>query len=722
MWAQGNGSYKLSTTFVNSNGRVFRVRGRGPGAATGPVRRIPTPLLKQMVAGGASYQVDSSTTVFVDAARSQLARNRFSPPSATTGGPCAWATWCTTGRLPAPPWPALGALRNYRLRSTLDYEYTAPRFAPIDRYRDIEFDRNWSTTSTVQGNAGTRRSPRRQHLQLRPRLGLHERPQQQFQLPPQPPLPAGRGKRHPTLARRGPASSGNVEMRGSLFLLNSQAGRYTSTWARGEATARFVGGKVVPGYAYRFDKNRVALPTGDSIRSANYFDEHNVFVQSRDTARTQYRLDYSYRQRPNPHPRAQRPAPAQHRPNLAGHPRRPPHPQFQDLRLLATYRDLAARDSARQRTVLAQVIYNVGLLQNQVRSELTYSIATGRELKRDYSFLAVPAGQGTHYYAGDLNGNNRQDKEEFLEAQTADAQYRTFIKVYLPTSPITSPPSPTASATASPRPPRAAGAKPGAGGPPPPASPPSAASPLDRRTTDPALLSRLSPLSFDKEDVQLLAFNQLFRNTLYYNRSNPIFGAEATIQQTQQKTLLAQGFDLRNLTTQSLLVRRTLAQSFTGRLTATRDIREAQSTYLATRNFRLLLYTVQPEISYQPTPALRLTATYLRTTKQNTNPTDLLNTRGTFDDLGLELRISQVSKRTVTSAIHSTSVTFTGDQASVVGLEVLNALRPGANYTWNLNIEQRLSNGLNITLAYDGRKASGLNVVNTGRMQVAVLF
>jgi hypothetical protein len=42
--------------------------------------------------------------------------------------------------------------------------------------------------------------------------------------------------------------------------------------------------------------------------------------------------------------------------------------------------------------------------------------------------------------------------------------------------------------------------------------------------------------------------------------------------------------------------------------------------------------------------------------------------------------------------------------------------------TWNLNLEQRLSNGLNITLAYDGRKAQGLNTVHTGRMQVAVLF
>ncbi len=708
---QGNGAYALSTRYVNSNGRVYDFVGTGRGRYQ-PVRRIPTPLLKQMVAGGATFQVDSSTTVFVDAARSHVARNRFSPLS-DDGGAVRLGYVVNNRRLPA----ALGALRGYRLRSTVDYEYTAPRFAPVDRYRDIEFDRNWSASSTVQGNAvgGVAREDnifnasvgllRDFNNSVGYRLSRRYRPGEV------------NGTQHWLDAAQ---QVGNVQVRGSLFVLNSEAGRFRSTWARGEATARLVGGAVVPGYAYRFDKNRVALPSGDSIRSANYFDEHNVFVQSRDSARTQYRADYSYRQDQAPTPELSalrlRSTAQTWQGTLASR-----LGKYQDVRLLATYRDLDTRDSTRQRTVLGQAAYNVGLLENQVRSELTYSVATGRELKRDYSFLAVPAGQGTHYYAGDLNGDGIQGKEEFLEAQTPDAQYRTYIKVYLPTADYITAFTNRLTyrlSAAAPRGWRAAGGL-RAG-----VARFSTLSSInvDRRTTDKAILVRLSPFSFNKEDAQLLAFNQLLRNTLYYNRSNPIFGAEATVQQTQQKTLLAQGFDLRNLNTQSLLLRRTLAQSFTGRLTGTRDIREAQSTYLTTRNFRLLIYTVQPEISYQPTPAFRLTGTYLRTSKQNTYAGDPLNTRSTFDDFGLELRLSQVSKRTITSAIHATRVSFVGEQASVVGLEVLNALRPGDNYTWNLNIEQRLSNGLNITLAYDGRKASGLNIVNTGRMQVAVLF
>jgi hypothetical protein len=513
---------------------------------------------------------------------------------------------------------------------------------------------------------------------------------------------------------------GNLEMRGSLFLLNSESGRFHSDWARGEATGRYVGGRIVPGYAYRFDKNRVSSTTTDTIRSANYFDEHDFFIQSRDSARTQFRLDYTYRrdQTPNAEQTAlQRRGTAQTwTGTLASR-----LGKNQDVRVLATYRDLDSLGLSRNRTVLGQVFYNASLLQNQIRSELNYSVATGRELKRDYSYLAVPAGQGTHYYI-DTNGDGLQQKDEFFEAQTPDAQYRTYIKVYLPTADYITAFTNRLSyrlTTSAPRGWREAGGW------------RSMAArfatltslTIDRRTTDPSVLKRLSPISFDKEDDQLLAFNQLVRNTLYFNRSNPIFGAELTVQQTQQKTLLAQGFDIRNLSTQSLLVRRTLATSFTGRITGSRDIREASSTYLLTRNYRLLIYTVQPEISYQPTPSIRFTGTYMHTRKQNTlDIADAELSPGTFDDLGLETRLSQVNKRTVTAATHYTRVSFKGNPASVVGIEILNALRDGSNFTWNLNLEQRLSNGLNITVAYDGRKASGLNAVHTGRMQVAVLF
>ena len=716
----GQGDYRLSTAQNNANGRVYEYVAPLNGTRQGryaPVRLLPTPLRKQMLTAGASYELDSTATVFVDVARSRQERNRFSP-EADQGAAMRVGYVVQNRRL-----PGLAFLKDYRLRSSLDYEYTAAGFTPIDRYRDVEFDRNWSAQSVVS-TTGTAPIAKEDNI-FNFSLGLvrdannivNYRVSRRFR-----PGEVSGLQHWLDVAQK----AGYFEMRASLFVLNADAGSRHSSWARGEATARYVRGAVVPGYAYRFDKNRVALPDGRELTSANYFDEHNVFVMSRDSARLNYRLDYTRRQDqvPNADRTAITPRGAAQtwQGNLATR-----LGKTQDLRVLATYRDLraASPDSVRQRTVLGKMDYNASLLQGQVRSELSYSIGTGRELKRDFSFVAVPAGQGTHYYAGDLNHDGVQQKEEFFEAQTPDAQYRTFIKIYLPTQDYLTAYTNRLSYRLTTNAPRdwrdAGGWRAGA-------SRFSAISSvtLDRRTTDPSLGARLNPIGSPTNDAQTLGTNQLLRNTLYYNRANPVFGAELTVQQTKLKTLLAQGFDLRNLLSQSLLVRRTLAQSFTGRLTLARNIREAGSTYLSARNFRLLLYDVQPEISYQPSSSLRFTGTYLRQSKQNTLPNpdrpDQELVHGTFDELGLETRLSQVNKRTITAAVRGTRVLFLGDPASVAGIELLNALRPGANFTWNLNLEQRLSNGLNITVAYDGRKASGLNTVHTGRMQVAVLF
>jgi hypothetical protein len=709
----GQGDYNLSTNDINANGRVYVYAGPNLGRYQA-VRILPTPLLKQMATAGATYQLDPTAAVFVDLASSQLQRNRFAVGTEDKGQAMRLGYTVQDRILPA--W-APAALRQYRLRSALDYEYTAPKFSPIDRYRDIEFDRNWSATSTANATAA---SPREDNI-FNFALGLTRDANHAINY------------RVSRRYRPGEVSGvqqwldvaqqvGRLEVRGSLFLLNSQAGRYQSNWARGEANVRYGGGRLIPGYTYRFDKNRVISPGGDTIRSANYFDEHTLSLQSPDTGRTRYSLSYALR-------RDRTPTTDQNNLDLHNQSQTVQgslvtrFSRNQDLRIIATYRDvnLVSRpDSARQRNLLGKIDHNLGLLQNQIRSELSYSVQTGRELRRDFSFLAVPAGQGTHYYV-DVNGDGVQQKDEFFEAQTPDAQYRTYIKVYLPTADYLTAYQNRLSyrlTVNAPRGWREAGAWRAAL-----ARFSSVSSvTVDRRTTSDNLLARLSPFSFVKGDDKLLAFNQLLRNTLYFNRANPIFGAELTVQQTQQKTLLIEGFDLRNLSTQSLLLRRTLAQSFTGRLTTARDIREAQTTYSDARNFKLLIYTAQPEISYQPSPALRLTGSLLHTSKMNVLATRDADASGTFDDLGFETRVSQVSKRTLTAATHITRVAFEGDVSSVVGLEILQALRPGTNYTWNLNLEQRLANGLNINVAYDGRKASGLGVVHTGRMQVAVLF
>jgi uncharacterized protein (DUF2237 family) len=53
---------------------------------------------------------------------------------------------------------------------------------------------------------------------------------------------------------------------------------------------------------------------------------------------------------------------------------------------------------------------------------------------------------------------------------------------------------------------------------------------------------------------------------------------------------------------------------------------------------------------------------------------------------------------------------------------MLEALKPGDNYTWTVNWQEKLTSGLQLTFSYEGRKSELINAVHLGRMQLSALF
>jgi hypothetical protein len=101
--------------------------------------------------------------------------------------------------------------------------------------------------------------------------------------------------------------------------------------------------------------------------------------------------------------------------------------------------------------------------------------------------------------------------------------------------------------------------------------------------------------------------------------------------------------------------------------------------------------------------------------------------------VGFELKINKVSRRTINSNIKYINIVaknfnITGlspelsSVGSPVGYEMLEALQPGNNFTWNINWLEKLSNGLQLSFNYEGRKAGTSKIVHIGRMQVSALF
>ncbi|TXK50762.1 hypothetical protein FVR03_04535 [Pontibacter qinzhouensis] len=695
------GDYVAANSTVN--GRVYTwvapVNGV-PQGSYAPVRILPTPRKKQLVNLGASYELQKGVNFFVEGAVSENDLNRFSKLDSHDDQGMAVRVGYTVQD------KEVSLLGAYKVNSVLNYEFTDENFLPIDRYRPIEFDRDWSLTGAEQKAADhifnfSVGATKDQHNMFNYRISHRNRDSQL------------NGMQHSLdVVQR----LGRVDLQNSFFMLNSAQGERESDWVRGDVGIKYNTRWLVPGYVYRFDKNKITAASTDAvIASAMYFDEHLFYVQSQDTAKTKFRLDYSHRTdlRPTENGTMGLPEVGQTYNGTV----QTKLGQENDLALQVTYRKLELATAQNEETVQSRVDWNGSFLDGSFRSEFSYSVGTGRELKRIFIFRETLPGQGTHYLR---EGGNLNDLNDYLEAQTIDQQ--RYIKIFLPTDEYINAYTNRFTYRLNSATPRSWHNQKNWKG---LASHFSVLTfvSIDKKTTDEDLTNRFNPFSENFDDEFLISMVKSLRNTFYFNRTNPKYGLEYTVQQNQQKSLLTNGAETRSLGSHAVIGRLNLNEVMSSKLSVGQHIRDNRSNFLSSKNFRIVSKELTPELSYQPGTKLRFTGTYQYAVRQDVLQADeAAQQEGVFHELGLETKLNQVSKRTLAGTVRYVNIHFEGDQQTFVAYEILNALRPGNNLTWSFNVQQRLSNGLNISVNYDGRKANGIGAVHTGRTQVSVLF
>ena len=107
------------------------------------------------------------------------------------------------------------------------------------------------------------------------------------------------------------------------------------------------------------------------------------------------------------------------------------------FRTKVTYRKLeivseALSNLQPEENVLARMEYVAKFLKSAITSNTYYEIGSGLEVKKEFSYVEVQPGQGTHAHIGDLNGNGVKDLNEFEVAAFQDQA--NFIKIFTPTN------------------------------------------------------------------------------------------------------------------------------------------------------------------------------------------------------------------------------------------------------------------------------------------------
>lgn len=704
---QGNGDYQLLNNTIN--GRVFEWVSPQSGVRLGnfaPIVFVPAPNQRQMATVGASIKVSEYSTAFTEVAFSNHDLNLFSPLDSEDDQDLAVKSGYRIENQP------LNFIADYKLSAGIDFEHDGKNFKPIDRFRYIEYDRDWSyqpQTDTVNSTdnifnfyVGFKKdlfNDFSYRLSTRDRGEVINGTQQTI----------GINK-----------SFGAMKFKSGGYLMKNERVEDESTWRKWHAEVYFDKLFVVPGFRAEADQNEIKSLSKDSVLSTAFnYVAQKFYLRSNDTLKTKFMLEHIIRKDKQAFEGSIVDFSQSNTTNLnlasnIG--------KTNKLDVVFTYRTLEFLNNfdsnEDEETILGRVNWTGRFLDNHVRSELTYATSSSRELRREFVFIPVTTGQGTHTWR-DLNDDGIQDFTEFFEAINFDE--RNFIKLFVPTNDFIAAFSNILNLNLNLDMPRKwkneSGVKHFLS-----KFSNNTTININKKNTDDDFSSRFNPFQLNTENESLIFVRDAIRNTLFFNRSDPKFGFTAGYFSGNSKQLISNGVESRSNYEYSLNTRLNIKKEFTLIWDLSTGRKENQSDFLEDRNFDISIKSVDPQFVWQPKNTFRVTSVFSYKRKQNRLSAEGLDEFSEIKSLNLAMRWNKATKNSIDASFRYINIAFSGEENTPAGYELLEALRPGNNFTWRFDYRQKLSNGLQINFGYEGRKSNDQRVIQIGRMQVTALF
>lgn len=701
----GQGDYTRKS--AGTNGRVYEwvepVDGRSRGNYV-PMRVIPLPNKKQMLTINSAYKIGKDDRVFSEVAFSSHDDNLYNREGGGINGIAFKTGYIARDK-------SIGFLPGYAFTGQVDYEYNSKGFRGIDRFRTVEYDRDWSYNPQLKD------APASDHI-LNAIMGIKKDNTNFMEL--------GTSRRVKSGAVNGwqASSDGMYDMKRlniqtRFFFLDSDNGPHHSDWLRFMVSTYYKSRIFFPGYEYRVERNVISDIVSDSVAySSDNFEEHRFFIRSNDTLKTFFNINYSIRKDRLPVFGEMIDRNLSRTGNIIMGTKDGKLGKF-DLNL--TYRELGYLgddDLPDLRSLLGRIDWSAALFSKHIRSELMYAIGNGRELRREYVFIPVPTGEGTHTWRDD-NQDGRQDLDEFYLAVNNDE--RNYIKLFTPTDDYVLAYDNQLNYRVSADMPRSwkseTGIRKFLG-----KFSNNLHISIKQKTADDRFIDNLLFDHNVMESDKLLSYRDNIRNNLYFNRADPRYGFELIYQRMKNKQLLSSGFEARNTTLLRGVSRVNINRDYSLRISAGGSSLGNSSDFMAKRNYFILSRMIGGSFEWQPSNNVRITTEYNLCRNRNEQNPDAEEEASTINEALLNFKFSKAANKNIDLSIRYTHIAFEGTENSAVGYELLKALQPGQNLSWTLGWQQKLFNGLQVNVFYEGRKSGDLDVIHIGRMQVMALF
>jgi hypothetical protein len=694
-----------------ANGRVYRwtapVNGIPQGAFE-PLIPLVTPKQNQMLTGGFTYSATPNNSLLVEGVFTKNDVNRFS--TADKGNDEGSGIKVISRNQTILGTDSLK--RESKIIYNLQYEFIQKQFTRIERFRSIEFERDWNRplNQLLQND---------QHL-AGAEIGLVKAAASAISYGFNT-FAEGNdylGLKHAVNASHFTRSF-NSAFTGSYLLSNDNLANQQTEFYRHRAALSQKFKKIKFSYSDEFENNLFRNSTDRTFLPRAYqFWEWEGAISNADSSKNSYKLFYKERTDKLNYGNQLRDSTFATNIGLQASVYSVKKNPFT---FLFTYRKLELRNVVGtglrpDNNFLQRLEYNPRYFKGFISMSIFYETGYGLENRREFYYLEVAPGQG-QYAWNDYNGNNIKELNEFEIAQFSD-QAR-YIRIFTPTNNYVKVLQNQISVSLNIRPSSLL------------KNPKNALARftnrwvlqsvfrVDNKIADTKSADNFNPL-LNVNDTLLIASNNNIRQSVFFNQSSAIFGADYTYINNQSKQLLTNGIEERTLLSHEIRGRLNILKSWA--LLSNNNISQKgnRSQFFNTRNYLIESRETETRLSYQPNTYFRVSSIYKYTQKENIIEGGVQ--KAFVNTYAMELRYNQAERGSLTARADFILITFNDKENSPVAYEMLNGLSRGENFTWELNYQRNLGSNIQISINYNGRKTPNSNIVHLGGAQVRAFF
>jgi hypothetical protein len=243
---------------------------------------------------------------------------------------------------------------------------------------------------------------------------------------------------------------------------------------------------------------------------------------------------------------------------------------------------------------------------------------------------------------------------------------------------------------------------------------------VNKKTQNQDLTQAYNPFYNPDLDSSLMSSSNTIRNTIFFNRSYTKFSVEYTYLNNRLKSLLLNGFQSGGKISNFVKIRWNITPKYTLILAGDFGQDLSNSDFLSDKNYQINYQKISPEFRFQPSPAFRISVNGNISKKQN-NDTEL-DQSADIIGIGLESRYNIVSKGSFYGNVNLSNIDYTGPENTPSQIDMLETLNPGLNLTWSMAWQWNITRYLQLSLNYNGRKSETASIVHVGGIDLRAFF